>query len=359
MITKKISDESVSMIPEESDDLFTIRRVVKKGDTIAADTTRVFKQERDEYARPDKGERQKIRVLLMVQSVSLDQVVDRLRIHGTIQESSNDQIRKGSYHSLMIKIGKPFTLTKYEPNGWSAIEKKLVFEKSKETAGFLLVSIDTTECSIGRISGTHVKIIPNTYSGASGKRYKTKFNIENYFDGLIQQIYSTILDKDQIVIFGPGETKRKFANYITSKTELASRHKITVVDGIDLGGEDGIHTFVKSESMKKEIKDSKLAVVLQILDDIMLMVNKGSKKFAMGFEETKRTNDMGAVESIVFSDKIFEYKQEDEVIEFLNNAEAMGAEVFSVDSTTDTGLRVSSLGGIVATLRYVPPPPSS
>ncbi len=47
MISKVIDDNSVSVIPEDSDDLLTLRRIVKKGDRIIGDTTRVIKQEKD------------------------------------------------------------------------------------------------------------------------------------------------------------------------------------------------------------------------------------------------------------------------------------------------------------------------
>ena len=54
MISKTLDDNTISFIAEESDDLLTIRRLIKKGDKIVGETTRVIKQEK-EYSRPDKG----------------------------------------------------------------------------------------------------------------------------------------------------------------------------------------------------------------------------------------------------------------------------------------------------------------
>jgi len=79
LITKQIDENSVALIPEESDDLFTLRRIIQKGDRLVGDTTRAIKQEK-EFARPDKGERVKIRVALDVEKISIDDVVDRLRV---------------------------------------------------------------------------------------------------------------------------------------------------------------------------------------------------------------------------------------------------------------------------------------
>ena len=47
MRTKTIDENSISCIPEDSDDLITLRRVIKKGDKIVGETVRVIKQEKD------------------------------------------------------------------------------------------------------------------------------------------------------------------------------------------------------------------------------------------------------------------------------------------------------------------------
>ena len=346
MIVKTIDDNSVALIPEESDDLFTLRRIIRNGDRIVGDTTSAIKQEKD-FSRPDRGERVKIRIALDVEKISLDNVVDRLRVQGTIAESDSESVAKGSHHSLILKIGEPITLVKKK---WSIIEKKLVFEK-KERSNFLLVAIDTTDCGIGRLSGTHLNLIPNLYSGASGKRYKSKFNIEEFFGDVSSAISSSIREGDHIVIFGPGETKKRLANFLSEKPSFKGL-QIQVVEGIDSSGEDGIYTFVRSETMRQALVKSKIARVSSILDEIMMMVNKKSNKFTMGFDDTFRANQAGAVQSLVFSDKIFEQHDEDKIIAFLNEAEEKGVEVYAVDSTTDVGLRISSLGGIVSILRY-------
>jgi protein pelota len=338
LIVKKIDENAVALIPEESDDLFTLRRIISKGDRMIGDTSRAVKQEKD-FSRPDKGERVKIRISLDVEKVSIDEVVDRLRVQGTIVESDNASVSKGSHHSLTLKIGDAVTLIK---KNWNEIQRKLIFEK-KDHSTFLLVSVDTTDCGLGRLSGTHLKLLPNMYSGASGKRYKSKFNIQDFFKDVQSAISTLIRDGDSIVIFGPGETKKRLANFLLEVPSIKG-HKIQVVDGIDSSGEDGIYTFIKSDIMKQTLDTSKIAKVSAILDEIMLRANKKSTKFTMGFDETSKANEMGAVESLVFSDRIFEKQDEDKIIEFLNQVESKGVEVYSVDSTTDTGLRVSSLG---------------
>ena len=346
MITKTLDDNTISFIAEDSDDLLTIRRLIKEGDKIIGETTRVIKQEK-EYSRPDKGERIKIRLAIEVEKISLDDVLDRIRVGGIITESNNDAVPHGSHHSFIIKIEQPFNLEKRK---WTSVERKLARTKDHDET-FLLVAIDTGDCGIGRLKGTHLHLLPNMYSGSSGKRYKSNFKIEKFFDDVTKAL-STIIQKDDILlIFGPGETRKKFGNFL-SKTSLGQKIQIKVIEGVDSGGEDGIHIFTKSESMKEIMSDSKLGKVSEIIDQVMFLANKTSKKFSMGLEETRKANEFGAIESLVFSEKVIQDFDEQMVVDFLNDVEAKGGKIFSVDSTTDVGLRVSGLGGIISLLRF-------
>ena len=346
MITKVIDDRSISVIPEESDDLLTLRRIIKLEDRIVANTTRVIKQDK-EFSRPDRGERVKIRISLNVEKISLDNVLDKLRVQGTIVESNNESVPHGSHHSLLIQMNEGITITK---KNWSPIEKKLV-KSNNERLGFVLVAIDTSDCGIAKLKGTHLQIMPNLYSGSSGKRYKTNFKIEKFFEDVVKAISTIIREKDTVIIFGPGETRKKFGNYF-QKTTIGQKCNFKIVEGIDSGGEDGIYTFTKSEIMKEILADSKLAKVSAIIDEVMVMANKKSRKFSMGYEETKKANEFGAIDSLVFSDKIIQDIDEQIIMDFLNDAESKGVKAFGVDSTTDVGLRVSGLGGIIAVLRF-------
>jgi protein pelota len=345
MIRKIIDENSISVIAEDSDDLFNLRRIIKEGDVVVGDTTRVIKQEKD-YSRPDKGERIRVRIALKVEKISLDDVLDRLRVSGTILESSNELVPNGSHHSFILKINDGVTITK---KNWLQIEKNLIDSNTKQI-GFLLIAIDIKDCGIARLQGTHLQFIPNIYSGSGGKRYKTNFNIEKFFNQIQQAIISIIKNSDSLIIFGPGETKKKFSNFL-QKAQF-QKNKILVVEGIDSGGEDGIYSFTKSSSMREIMAESKLAKVSSIIEEIMIMANKKSKKFTMGFEETLKANQFGAVESIVFSDKAIQTYDEKKIIDFLNDAESKGVKTFGVDSSTDIGLRVTGLGGIVSLLRF-------
>ena len=100
------------------------------------------------------------------------------------------------------------------------------------------------------------------------------------------------------------------------------------------------------------MSSSKIAMVSTILDRVMQQINNGEKKYTMGIKETKYANSLNAIDSLVYSDKVFSEIKEDEFIKLLNDMEYNNVKIYATDSTTDIGLRVSSLGGIIALLRY-------
>ncbi|MEO9319192.1 MAG: mRNA surveillance protein Pelota [Nitrososphaera sp.] len=344
------SSNALFVVPGDSDDLFTLRRVVRAGDYVIADTTRLLKQEK-EYGRPDRGERVHVRIRVRVERVELDSTVDRLRIAGTITDTDNELVTRGSHHALTILAGEPVTIEKEKR--WSDVEIKML-KGSGSGAGFVLVAIDTQEAAVGRVSGTHVKVVPNIYSGQSGKRYQTKVvSLDSFFAEVAKTISTLLVEGDTVIIFGPGETRRRLYNFLAGREEFKEKKAtLKVVEGVDVAGEDGIFVFLRSSAMSEAMNDSKLAGVSALLDKVMLLVQKGEPRFAMGIQEVSNAAEAKAIEAVVFSDSVFRGADEEQVVSLLNKIEGQAAKTYAVDSSTDIGLRVSSLGGIVALLRY-------
>ena len=349
----KDSENRIAITPEEPDDLFSLRRITEIGDNIIADTTRVIKQDK-EFARPDKGERIKVKINLRVEKISFDGTVDRLKISGIIITSNNESIPRGLFHSINVKINDTIIL---EKTRWSEDYLKMITSSASEFK-YILISMDSEETSIAILNGTNLKITPNIYSGKSGKRYnanqKNETNIKSYFDN-VKRSLDVYKEEEgiKIIIFGPGETKRKFLNYLKEKKEAYENKDLALIEGIETSGEDGFFVFLRSDAMKEMMTNSKIAKVSTILDNIMYQINKGEKKFAMGIDEIKNANSLNAIDMLVYSDKVFFEVNEDEFIKILNEIESKkNVKTFATDSSTDIGMRVSSLGGIIALLRY-------
>ena len=360
MIVKEVkgnSGKGFIVVPQDADDLFIIRRTVEKEDSVTANTTRLIKHFR-QYGRAEKGERVKIRVSLRAENTALYDAVDRLRITGVITNTDNELVPKGTHHSVTVRIDDTIMIQKERK--WHKTELDILTSSGK-TEDFVLVAIDTQEAAVAKVSGTHLNVIPNIYSWQSGKRYnslrKSSPGLETFFREVLSAIQSAMnlnstARQIRILIFGPGETKRKLNNFLHNEKYQFEGEMPKLIDGVDVAGEDGIHVFLRSAAFKEAMNSSKLAAVTAIIDEVLRLVHTGQTKFALGVEEVARAASLKNIEGVVISDAIFKTTNEETIFNLLNSIESNGGKIYAVDSSTDVGLRVSSLGGVLALLRY-------
>jgi protein pelota len=176
-------------------------------------------------------------------------------------------------------------------------------------------------------------------------------NIDRFFEEIligIKSVTNLHSQKQMLVLFGPGETKRRFFNFLSKEVN----DKITVLEGIDVAGEDGIFVSLRSTSLKELLKASKIGIVSSLLDKLIYLIHKSEPKYAIGVNEVRVAINNKSIESLIYSNSILEKLNEVEFINLLNSTETIGGKIYGVDASTDIGLRVSSLGGVVGLLRF-------
>ncbi|MDA4113485.1 MAG: hypothetical protein OK474_05520 [Thaumarchaeota archaeon] len=335
-----------ALVVESPDDLWTLRRLISPGDTVVTKSSRVSKKE-DEFSRPDRGERVKVIIALLVEGVSLDSSVGRLRIRGRITESSDENVSTSGSHSVSITPGYGLTLRKEE---WTPVYTSILNSARKTGRRFLLVAMDRREAGIGLLGGSHLTILSTIESGASGKGGQ-EVDTEPFLRKIVGVLRNSWREGDMVVIAGPGHTKMALANRVAADPDL--RKSYVVVDGFDLSGADGVRSLLKFEGFKKVASDSLLVEVQTIVDEVIKRIARGDGKVAYTLPRVKTAAEAGMVESCLVSDDVFARNSaEEEVVRVLNTVEEKGGTVFLTDSSLEAGKQVASFGGIVATLRY-------
>jgi len=334
-----------SLLVESPDDLWILRRLINPGDTVVTKSSRVSKRE-DEYSRPDRGERVKVTIALVVESVSLDSSVGRLRVRGRISEASDDSVTTAGSHSVSITPGYGLTLKKQE---WSPFHTTIL-NSARTGRRFLIVAMDRREAGVGSLSGSHLSILASVESGASGKGGQ-EVDTEPYLRKIVDVLRNSWRDGDLIVVAGPGHTKLALANRIGSDPGMGKN--CTVLDGFDLSGSDGVRNLIRFDGFKKVAGDSMLVEVQTVVEEVIKRIARGDGKVAYTLSRVRQAAEAGAVESCAVSDDVFSRNlDEQEVVDTLNTVERMGGRVYLCDSSLETGKQVSSFGGMVATLRY-------
>ncbi|MEM2872611.1 MAG: mRNA surveillance protein pelota [Nitrososphaerales archaeon] len=336
---------------EDADDLWCLKRIIENGDLVSGETTRVIKRE-GLYSRPDKGERVRVRVTMRVESAKLDSSLGRLRISGKIVEIPEDIIAKGSSHSIVATPNYSLSLQK---DRWKDLDLRILKDSVRTSERFILIAIDGREAGIGTVKGTHLQILPTIESGLMGKHYDIKAKPSNlYFDQIAQTILLEYDPLTKIFLAGPGHVKNSFASFLL-KLRGDFKENLKLIDGIDVTGEDGIYMILRSPQFKKQIEESKLARASNLLEQAIKRISDGDKKVAYTFNEVKEASNLGAVDSVLISDKIFDYGiNDDDLASLLNSVETFRGKSYMIDSSTEISSQVMALGGIVALLRFSP-----
>ncbi|MFN3622299.1 MAG: hypothetical protein ACK4TI_05345, partial [Nitrososphaerales archaeon] len=217
---------------------------------------------------------------------------------------------------------------------------------------FLIIAVDRRDAAIARVKGTHLKIITNIESYAAGKAFPEDTATQTYYKKILDALKNSIREGEIIYIVGPGAAKNALANVIKEADKKMGSRSI-VVEGVDVAGEDGTRAALKSPNLQRLLKDSKLIKASALVKEILLRISRNDDRVAIGLKDVAKAGELGAVEYLLISDKAFEDETNEEMlIRILNKVESSRGQIYLIDSSTEVGLQVSALGGVVALLRY-------
>ncbi len=334
-----------SFTVESAEDLWTLRRLISKGDVLVTRSSRVVKRE-DDYSRPDKGERVKVIIAMAVDEVHLDSSIERIRVKGSIVEASDESVTKAGSHSVTLSPGHSLTLRKKE---WTPLDVMLVRPPAGSDRRFLLVAADRREAGIGTLSGSHLSVATTVESGLGGKQAEEQSS-RPYVAKVADLVSQVFQEGDQVVVAGPGNFKNAIANQI--KEKLKSK-PVTTLEGLDLTGADGVRALIKTQSFQSVAKDSLVVEMQRLVEEVVRRISTSDRKVSYTLSRVGEAAEAGAVEACAVSDDVFSIDvNEEELVRVMNTVESKGGAVFLADSSMEFGKQVSSFGGIVALLRY-------
>ncbi len=334
-----------SLIVESAEDLWTLRRLISKGDVVVTRSSRVVKNE-DEFSRPDKGERVRVTIALSVEEVHLDSSIERVRLKGSIVEASDESVTKTGSHAVTLSPGHSLTIRKER---WGQVDIGLVRPPKDFSRRFIVVAVDRREAGVGALSGSHLSIIASIESGLGGKGAEEQSS-KPYVSKVVDLVSQSVKEGDEVVIAGPGNFKGAIANQLR---ERLKSHSVQTVEGLDTTGGDGVRVLVKDPAFQKIAKGSLVVEMQQLVSEVVKRISSGDSKVAYSLPRVKEAAIAGAVESCAVSDDVFSTGvDEEELVDVLNLVEGKGGKVYLADSSMEFGKQISSFGGIVALLRY-------
>ena len=186
----------------------------------------------------------------------------------------------------------------------------------KETYGLLVIG--RQESAVGYVKGNHVEIVREFTSGIHSK-HRAGGQSQKRFERLIEEgekqfyrrisaeineLFLEMEDLRGIFIGGPGPSKEKFVN--DESMDYRLREKILDVVDLGYGGSEGIRALI--DKVKDKIQDVKYIREKQVMQRFMKEIANDTGMVTYGLEDVQKALSMGAVDTLILSEKLDTYK---------------------------------------------------
>ncbi len=192
----------------------------------------------------------------------------------------------------------------------------------KETYG--LIVIERAEAAVGYVRGSRVEVVKEFTSGIMGKHRAGGQSSVRFERGIeeaeirfyrriadtINEVFLPIEDLKGIFVGGPGFSKDKFVK--DEGLDYRLREKILSTEDIGYGGYEGIRALL--DKVKDKIKDVKYIHERDIMQNFMKLISNDSGLAVYGIKEVEKVLNFGAVDTIIFSEKLDLFKAKIECV---------------------------------------------
>lgn len=274
-------------------------------------------------------------------------------------------------------------------------------EMAREKKAYGLIVMDRGGGLIATLRGSNYEIvdwvssdIPPKHSagGQSQRRFERirEERVHDFFKRLgarANEAFLPMLDElEGIIIGGPGDAREKFeeGNYL----DYRLKQKVIANLPLSYTEEQGLRELIiKAEDL---LKESALYKERVLVDEVFSLLAKSPNRIAYGLREVERAIESGAAEKVLILEDLPVKKvrikcevcgyeegriirkdeninswecpncratsysiEESDLIEYFGEmAKQSGAEVYVISQSTEWGMQLRALGGVVAILRY-------
>ena len=287
--------------------------------------------------------------------MKVDQYSARLRITGIVRVGPEKFGIQGQHHTLNVTEGSVLRIVKRK---WSRSHLDILrrAEESSSKGSVILVAMDDDGATIAKANAYRAEEIAFVRSNLPSKRGELRGREDaerRYYaelSSLLEEVNSRVKPR-AIIVGGPGYAKEKFTSYVKErKPELGRKLR---EGGATSSTFSGVLEMIKRGDVDRVVKELTLANDMREVDEIFQLLARESRLVTYGLREVMRAVQFGAAETVlVVSSLLFSPETRDDVMRILEMCEDTGAEFHIVDSRSEPGEKLLSLGGIAAKLRY-------
>jgi protein pelota len=352
----------VTLIAQDKEDLFVLYNLIHSHDEVTLKTMRNIKKG---GAKGEKSEKKLLKLRLSIESVEFTPEDESFRIKGKSMDPVED-VPVGSYHTAEIDYQYPVTIYKesWDQHELSQVSNACNIDAKAEVAAVVLQEGVAHLCLITEnmtlLKEKVEKSIPKKRRGDSSAHDKALNRFyELVCDAMNRQLNFTKLKA--VILASPGFwAQGVYDKYL----ELATKNQVKDLDAMkgkfmvthsSTGFIQGLDEVLKTDSVQKQLADTKYARDVKALDELFKSLNADDGKAWYGPKECEKAVNMGAVKKLLLTDTLFRsddiqlrkhYASLSEIVK--NN----GGEVFVFSSLHDSGVQLDQITGVAVLLNY-------
>ncbi|HIE13689.1 TPA: mRNA surveillance protein pelota [Candidatus Bathyarchaeota archaeon] len=354
IVRRDLKHGNLKVIPEILDDLWVLYNVISKGDLVYARTQREIRLG-ERYEKPEKGKRVSVYMGIRVEKVLWDRILNRLRVHGVIVEAPEKFAATGSHHTIKVELGKPITIIK---DRWPEYQVERIARAEKaDISPLTIISIDDEGYCVAvlRHFGLDVKVEERTSLPGKSRADRRAEALRSLFSSACKALRTVWEEKKTpIAIIGLGFLKNDFMRYLRKEDpDLASG--VIDVKGVNSSGVSGIHEALRSGVLRNALKDLRIAEESEAVEEVLNRIGRDRNDVAYGLANVERAIQFGAVDRLLLTDEQLRNVTDEErrrIEKLMREVEKRKGRVILISTEHEAGLKLRSLGGIAALLRF-------
>ncbi|MEM2915698.1 MAG: mRNA surveillance protein pelota, partial [Candidatus Bathyarchaeia archaeon] len=307
------------------------------------------------YDRPEKGKKISVFLGISVENVIWDRYLNRLRVHGIICDAPEEIGALGSHHTLNIELNKALTIVKDE---WMSYHiDQLDRAKSKEVSPIIIISIDDEGYCIAVLRSFGLEMKAEEKMNLPGKMMAEERaeTLQKFFKSATKTLEETLSTfQSPIVVIGLGFIKNYFVNYLEANAPKI-RERIVDIKSVNSVGKAGIYEAMRSGILSKALKHARISEETASVEEVLKRLGKGETTVTYGLAEVVKANTLGAIEELLLTDITLREASDDErrsLEKLMREVEEKRGKITIVSVEHEAGIKLNSLGGIAALLRF-------
>jgi len=331
----------LELIPETTDDLWFLERILEKGDLVSGSSERKIKAEEGR-----KAEKIIIWAEIKAEKIEFHESSHSLRVSGPMQAMKPQEFfEANAFHSIEITLKNKIRIKKTKIKEFQIeIIKKAVQNTGRNN--LLLIVLDDEEAIMAEATEKGLKTKTTIKSGKQGKRFEQeKIKGNKYFEEILKKIQEE--NKEKMLIAGPGFTKTDFRKFIENKNIKLN----AVYENTNSVGKTGLNELIKKGTIEKILEESLLIKENKKMEEIMKEARKEKSLIEYGIKEIEKAAEQGVIQELIVSDKKL-FEEREKIQKLMEKVESFKGKVMLFSSEHEAGEYLNGFGGIIAVLRF-------